>query len=394
MSAPGARSPKVLHVVPSLDEAMGGSITAALGQAQQRTQAGRPTRVVSGADEHDRLDYLATDFPTVRWQTFPRSFPRARFQSRALARWLPGALADTDLVHLHGVFHAPALAVTRRAGGARVPFIVQPHGSLDPFDLAKHAGPKWLYGPTVVRRVLDRAAAILCTTTFEQDRLVTWGSSTPVHVAPLAVQPPPAADGGAFRTRHGIAPDAVVVLFLGRLDPKKGLDLLVPAVARLRSTAPALHLVVVGAGDAASTTEADALLEQPVAAGWATRLGFLTGQDKAEAWAAADVFGLVSRNENFGITVVEAAGAGLALALSDEVALASDVRAVGAGHVGPPSVEGAVAALEPLLDRGVRAEAGRRAQAFALGTCAPEPAGEALEAVYREVLDRGARLGR
>ena len=385
---------RVLHVVPSLDEEMGGSVTAALGQAQQRTKDGRTTEVVSGADDGDRLEYLASDFPEVRWRVFPRSFPRARFQSRALSRWLAGNLDAFDVVHLHGVFHAPALAVLRRTRSARIPFVVQPHGSLDPFDLAKHAGAKRLSGPGVVRPLLDRAAAVVCTTHFEAERLVSWGSATPTVVAPLAVQPPVIGDGAALRAAQRIASDATVVLFLGRLDPKKGLDLLVPAVERVRGTAPGVHLLVVGAGDVASEADADRLLERGITEGWATRLGHLTGAAKAQAWAAADLFALISRNENFGITVVEAAGAGLALAVSDEVALAPDVRAAGAGVVVPATVDGAASALLALLDPATRSEAGERARALALGTYAPEPAGDALEAVYRNAAARGARLER
>lgn len=384
----------VLHVVPSLDERMGGSITAALGQCQQRRREGRTTVLVSGVAPTDDLDYLATDFPDVDWRTFPRSFPEARFHSRALGRWLGEHLGDFDVVHLHGVFHAPALAVARRAGRAGVPFVVQPHGSLDPFDLAKHAGAKRLYGPSVVRRVLDRSAGVVCTTTFERARLVTWGSAAPTFVAPLSVDPVPPADGASLRREHGIDPDALVVLFLGRFDTKKGLDLLVPAVAEVRRTSPALHLLVVGAGDEGATAEVDRLLEGPRAAGWATRLGFLTGDDKARAYAAADVFALVSRNENFGITVVEAASAGLPLALSDEVALSPDVRSSGAGVVVEPTKAGAVEALRALVDDDVRrAAAGEHARDLAR-RATPTAAAAALEEVYRAAVHPGARLDR
>jgi len=380
--------------VPSLDEAMGGSITAALGQAQQRSRDGRPTVLVSGAEPGDRLGYLATDFPAVEHRTFPRSFPKARFHSRRLGRWLDHELPRFDLVHLHGVFHAPALAVARRSRRCGVPFLVQPHGSLDPFDLAKHPGPKRAYGPSVVRWVLDRASGILCTTPFEVDRLVTWGSQTPRFVAPLSVAPPPPADGQAFRRRHQIPADATVVLFLGRFDPKKGLDLLVPATERLRREASDLHLLVVGAGDGPSTQEADRLLEGPIADGWATRLGFLTGGDKAAAYAAADVFALTSRNENFGITVVEAAGAGLALALSDEVALGPDAQAAGAATVAAPTVAGAADALRPLLDGPTRRAAGVRAARLAREVYSPVSAAAALERVYRALVPEDERLGR
>jgi glycosyltransferase involved in cell wall biosynthesis len=384
---------RVLHVVASLDEAMGGSVQAALGLAEERAGRGAPTEVVATAYPDDTVGYLGSDFPLVAWRTFPRSFPKARFNSRALTRWLRAEVPSFDVVHIHSTFHMAALHAARAAAAAGVPVVIHPHGSLDPFDLAKHAAFKRVYGPVVVRRLLDAAAAVVCTTQDEVDLLVTWGSRTPVRVVPLPVRPPPPADGAAFRAGHGIDRGAIVVLSLGRLDPKKGLDLLVPAAAEVRAEQPRLHLVVAGAGDHASEEEADRLLAGPVAEGWATRTGFLTGPAKAGAFAAADIFGLPSRRENFGITVVEAAAAGIALALSHEVAIAGVVEERGAGAVGDATAAGAASTLRALLDPETRHQAGEAARRMASEQFSPAAAGAAMEAVYDEVV-ADATMGR
>jgi len=397
MPAPARRADgadlRVLHVVASLDEEMGGSVQAALGQADERCRRGLPTEVVATSLPADSLGYLRADYPAVAWRTFPASFPRSQAASRAMGRWLRTEVGEVDVVHVHSCFHVAGLQAARAARGAGVPVVVQPHGSLDPFDLRKHAALKRVYGPLVVRRLLDAAGAVVCTTALEEEHLVTWGSSTPVRVVPLPVRPPPPADGAAFRQAHQIPADATVVLFLGRFDAKKGLDLLVAAVGRLRTDHPGVYLVVAGGGDQEQVAAAEALLAGPRAARWATAPGFLVGPDKAGAYAAADVFALPSRNENFGITIVEAAGAGVPLAISDAVALAPMVQERGAGAVGPVSVDGAVATISALLDPGRRSSAAAAARAMADEVFSPAAAGAAMEAVYADVA-AGATMAR
>lgn len=386
-----ARGAQVLHVVPSLDEAMGGSVHAALRLCEARLARGEPTRVVATVGPGDRLDYLDTDFATVWWDAFRRRPPHGRFWSPSLGRWLARRVASFDLVHVHGIFPVSSLAAARWCRRRRVPYVVQPHGSLDPFDLRRHAPAKAAFAP-VGRRALAGAGAVVCTTALEAERLVTWGAEVERVVVPLPVPAPPVADGAEFRRRHGLAVDAVVVLFIGRLHEKKGIDLLVPAVQALRAREPRLHLMVVGEGAAAYEAEVDALLAAPRAEGWATRLGFLSGEDKGGAYAAADVFALPSRNENFGITVVEAAAAGEALLVSEETYVCDAVDAAGAGVVCPPTAEGCEAGLARLVDAGRRAAAGAAARRMAAERFSPEAAGAAMDAAYARVL-AGGRLG-
>ena len=122
-----------------------------------------------------------------------------------------------------------------------------------------------------------------------------------------------------------------MVLFLSRLDAKKGLDLLLPAFAILRRQVPDVTLVVAGTGDADFVS---GLKAQAAALGIASEIvwpGFLEGEDKQAVFADADLFVLPSYSENFGIAVVEAMAAGLPVIVSDQVAIHREIAQARAG---------------------------------------------------------------
>ena len=373
---------RALHVVPSLDDHMGGSVHAAVSLAAHLGARDDVDTVLASTerpgDDHAYLDRVAPDVPVHR---FARTWPEGRFQSKGLARWLDDTVSTFDLVHLHGVFHAPALHVRRACRAAGVPYVLQPHGQLDPFDLAKHRLQKQLYGPVAVRPLVAGAQVVVCTTDLEAERLVTYGASTPTAVVPLPVSPPGAGDGPAFRSRHAIPADVPVVLFLSRLDVKKGLDVLVEAMADLDA-----WLVVAGSGDPEVAAALDRSLADGALGRRTVRTGFISGSDKADAFAAADVFALPSRNENFGIVVVEAMAAGVPVVVSDETYLHGEIAAAGAGVVCRPEAASCREALEVLVaDPARRAEAGGRARVLVEERFAPAAATEAMVGVYRSL---------
>lgn len=371
-----------LHVVPSLDDHMGGSVHAAVALAAHLGARTDVETVLAStelpSDDHGYLDRMAPDVPV---HCFRRTWPTGRFQSSGLARWLGEAVSTFDLVHLHGVFHAPAWHVRRACRAAGVPYVLQPHGQLDPFDLAKHRLQKQLYGPVAVRPLVAGAAVVVCTTDLEAERLVTYGADARTEVVPLPVTAPGSGDGLRFRARHGIPRDATVVLFLSRLDVKKGLDVLVAAMADLDA-----WLVVAGSGDPEVAADLDRSLAGTALGRRTVRTGFISGTDKDDAFAAADVFALPSRNENFGIVVVEAMAAGLPVVVSDETYLHGEIAAAGAGRVCRAEADSCREAIEPLVtDPAGRAEAGRRARVLVEERFAPAAATAAMVEVYRSL---------
>jgi len=167
------------------------------------------------------------------------------------------------------------------------------------------------------------------------------------------------------------------------LDPKKGVELLLEVFSYVRSKVHNAILVIAGEGTARYTaslrSRANALnLARDIV--WA---GFLVGDEKAGAFAAASVFVLPSISENFGIAALEALAAGVPVVLSNEVALSDEIRDADAGLVAPrevePMAEKIIALLSnPELRRRFAANSRRLVQERFL----TEPVGRALKDLY------------
>jgi glycosyltransferase involved in cell wall biosynthesis len=151
-----------------------------------------------------------------------------------------------------------------------------------------------------------------------------------LDLAEYGALPPP----GTFRARHREIGARRVVLFLSRLNFKKGLELLVPGFAAALKSQPDLHLVIAGPDDG-MLGETQRLVRESGIADHVTFTGMLVGTTKLAAFTDAFAFFLPSYSENFGIAIVEAMACGVPVAISDKVNIWREVEAAGAGLVAP-----------------------------------------------------------
>jgi glycosyltransferase involved in cell wall biosynthesis len=355
---------RVLHTVPSIADTYGGPVTSLsrigpiehrLGRRPVLFAVDRPGGASSERRELDRW----YDVRLGAAGALAGRYHGGRQVTGNLRRLVPAA----DCVVFHSVFDfitTTGSAVARRHG---VPYLLWPHGSLDEYDVVKHARAKRALAP-LWRRTIDGAAAVLCTAEREVERLHTFGARPPA----TAVVPFPyelSVDRGdpvAARRRLGLDAGRRIVLFLGRLDPKKGLPLLMSAFDAV--SRPDEVLVVAGRGEAQFEGVVRARAGQLRHPGRVVFAGWVSGVEKADLFAASDVFALVSDNENFCHAAVEALNARVAVLLSDEVYLAGELARQGAALVVARTAAGTGAGLRDLLDdataRGSMAEAGRR----------------------------------
>ncbi len=267
-----------------------------------------------------------------------------------LARAVRAAVRGAAVVHVHALWEEVQHQAARAARRLGRPYVVRPCGMLDPWSLGQSSLKKRLYLWWRLRRHLDRAAALHFTTPIERDLTAPLRLGAPAVVEPNGIRPaefdrlPPR---GEFRTRHGIPAGVPVCLFLGRVHPKKGLDLLVPAFAAAGDRG---HLVVAGPDDDGYGREVRAAVERAGLVGRVHFVGMLRGADKLAALADADLFALPSRQENFGNAVVEALAAGLPVVISDQVNLWPEIAAAAVGGVVPLDVAALAAELRRWLD--------------------------------------------
>jgi glycosyltransferase involved in cell wall biosynthesis len=394
---------RLLHVVPTYLPAWrhGGPARSVHGLCKALTARGHQVTVfttnVHGATtlEVPRSKPVLVEGVTV-WY-FPVAFPRRLYRSPALSAALAQQLeADQsfDLAHLHSVFLLPTAAAARAAERAGVPYLVAPRGMLVG-ELLRRRGRlrKRLWIRFVERRTLARAAGLHATSDLEAEEIGRLGLRLPaVYVAANGVDverwdgtreaelAPPVRAALARRP---------LLLFLGRLSWKKGLDRLVAALAQV----PGATLAIAGNDEEGCRAR---LERQALAAGVASRivyLGPVHGDDKAALLHGADILVLPSYSENFGNVVLEAMAAGLPVVVTPEVGLADVVREHGAGVVAPGDPPRLAAALCGLLaDAGERKAMGRRAAQAAARRFGWGSVAARMEEIYAKVL-AGTRRG-
>jgi glycosyltransferase involved in cell wall biosynthesis len=197
------------------------------------------------------------------------------------------------------------------------------------------------------------------------------------------------APRGWIRRRAPHLAGRTIILFLSRIDPKKGLDLLLPAFARLRAQQPDVALVMAGAGEAELIGR---LKAEAMRLGIAAHLywaGFLDGDEKLAALADADLFVLPSYSENFGLSVVEAMASRLPVVISDEVAIHREVAGAQAGLVTSCQVPSLTAALASLVaDAGLRERLGQAGRRLVESRFSAEAMTAAVLGMYHEILGR------
>jgi glycosyltransferase involved in cell wall biosynthesis len=272
-------------------------------------------------------------------------------RSPALESAVGRAVAQFDLLHVTGVWQPTSVAACRAAEQRRVPYIVSPRGALSRYSFGQKAWKKWPYWFWRERRNQARAAAIHATSRMEAVELERLKLGVPIWTVPngidFRVWFRDASGGAAWRSRLGILPDELVILYAGRFHHKKGLDLLPEAISRLPTAG--WRVVLMGYDEDGTLRR----LEHEMARrGQRERLIFLSGGDTDSlriAYSGADVFVLPSRHENFGNVAVEALGCGCSVLLSDRVGAAEELGSLRAVSVRRRAPEEWGAALEGLL---------------------------------------------
>lgn len=324
---------RVLHAISGLRSSAGGTVAAMVALAGAQRAAGARVSILSTfiEPETDRVEEvrrLGLDVHSVG----PCRDPLSRHPELA-----PTALrlaGDADAVHIHGLWEDVQHRAAVGAHELGVPYVVSPHGMLDPWSLRQGKWKKRAYLALRLRRDLKRAAAIHFTSRIERDLAAALRLRGPeAIVEPNGLDLAEFADlpaRGALRARHPQLQDRKIVLFLGRLHEKKGFDLLIPAIEQIGTDAA---LVIAGPDDGGYRRTIEDLVARHGIGDRTVFTGMLVGRSRIEAMVDADLFVLPSYQENFGIAVIESLAAGCPVIISDQVNIHPEITAAGVGAV-------------------------------------------------------------
>jgi glycosyltransferase involved in cell wall biosynthesis len=338
---------KILQLVQTLDPSVGGVAPAVLGLSRGLAQRGH------------KVDLVVLDDPNSAWladvdltvHALGIGLTNYRYSKR-LTPWFRQRRNDYDRVIINGLWQYIGFAAWRRYAGTSTPYFVFPHGMLDPwfkrtFPL-KHL-KKWFYWPWADYRVLRDATSVIFTSEEErlQARKSFWLYRCREKVSPLGIETPGPISAEAsekFLNQFPSLRNKRILLFLGRLHPKKGCDLLIDAFRKLKPADTAF--VLAGPDQIGWEKELrDRVGDLP-----AVFTGMLQGEMKQAAFASADAFILPSHQENFGMSVVEALAAGLPVLISNRVNIWREIETDRAGYVESDDLAGTTRLIERWLN--------------------------------------------
>jgi glycosyltransferase involved in cell wall biosynthesis len=359
---------RILHVIGDLAPESGGPAKACVEMAMAVARRGHEVAIATTDFSPSLGRHKPRTAPErgLSLHVYPVGFPRLWLTSWPMKRDLPRLVQDADIVHIHSLylFHSWAAGTLCRRLG--VPYIVRPHGTLDPVIHGRHRWRKRVMELCFQDRVLRDAAAIHYTSAEERRLAEPFVQGAPGLVVPLGLDLEDYRDlppRGSFRALHPEIGHRPILLFLSRLNFKKGLDVLIQAVARTLGAGIDAHLVIAGP-DGGMEGAARRWVTEAGLAARTSFTGMLTGRDKLAALSDADLFLLPSSSENFGIAVVEAMACGTPVIVSDRVNIWREIVADGAGLAEPPEAGAFAAAIRRLLgDEGLRRAMGEAAKA-------------------------------
>jgi glycosyltransferase involved in cell wall biosynthesis len=280
-----------LNLLTHLDPAYGGMATSLQPLCASTNAAGFPSSVAA-----------------FRW-----SFDGAQSDQvpvKQLSRPL-GELSEliraNDLVHIHGLWQLPTLLGGWLSRRSHRPYMVSAHGMLESWALRHKQLKKAAYALLTEKRTLAKAWCLRALTFDEVDDYRRFGLSNPVAVVPNGVSVPDATPQAFLRAFPDLR-GRRLVLYLGRIHPKKGPDLLAKAWSLIASRFADAHLVFAGPDEGGTTS---AIREIAAGSGIADRVtfaGLMRGEMKWSALAACDLFVLPSHSEGFSVAVLEALG--------------------------------------------------------------------------------------
>ncbi|MGB3296941.1 MAG: hormogonium polysaccharide biosynthesis glycosyltransferase HpsP [Phormidesmis sp.] len=395
---------RILQIVPSISLVYGGpsQMIRGLSAAIARQPAAAVSQVtILTTDSNGDVDEAPLDVPlgipvaedgyeVIYFRCSP--FRRYKF-STDLLQWLWANAHRYDIAHIHALFSPVSTTAATVCRWKNLPYLMRPLGTLDPADLQKKQQIKKVYASLLERPNLAGAAAIHFTSDLEAKVSERFGVSTPGKVIPLGVALPDLPDRSAaqvaIRERFDIPAEQRIILFMSRVDPKKGFDLLLPALDRLYQNAQPFHFLLCGANPQDRAYE-NSIREQVEAAAWAkqaTVVGFVSGELKAQILSSADVFVLPSYYENFGIAVAEAMAARMPVVISDQVHIWPAIKEYAAGWVVPTEVGALTEALgEAIAQPEVRSQRGENAQRCATEKYSWEAIAQLMITTYQQLL--------
>jgi glycosyltransferase involved in cell wall biosynthesis len=345
---------RILHLVNFIGKRSFGIGPIVLGLASSQQARGHNVSICSldtesEAKELETLYHLHSG--TI--QPFPSVGPSRLACSPRMEQHVLAHAAEYDIAHTHGIWTYTSHIVNRWRAKRGGPTIVTPHGSLDSWALKRSRWKKrlalWLYE----KKNLESTSCMHALSQREAYSFSAYGIDRPIAIIPNGISQEwllSTGDPTRFGSRFGLNAESRIMLFLGRITPIKGLPMLLHAMEFLRKHLENWRLVIAGVNEFGHQDEVEALVSRLGLNTYVKFIGPLYGQDKRDAFAAAEVFVLPSHSEGAPFVILEALGASVPV-LTTKASPWEELNTHNCGWWTEISIEGISNALREALSK-------------------------------------------
>jgi glycosyltransferase involved in cell wall biosynthesis len=319
----------ILHIIPTLSLRGGGGDRACYELAQAQASLGNQVTILTFLSEYDFIDKPEDlNFTIVRCFKKKNSILGALGWSKEYNHKLEEILISTDLVHIHSLWRLTNYFAYKKCIKLNKHFIIQPHGSLEPWRLNYKKYRKKIWYHLFEEKALKRALFLIAESAKDKNHILASVSSNEVVIIPcgssiLDMKHESLISEQELRISYSIDKNKKIILYLGRIDVHKGLDILIKALGKLKDELESHVLLIVGPDYASTTKKLQSLIEK---LNLTEKIIFAPpiydDTKKIALFKMSDFFVLPSYSENFGITVIEALATETPVLVSSETAWA------------------------------------------------------------------------
>jgi glycosyltransferase involved in cell wall biosynthesis len=386
---------RILFVIPAVGRVYGGPSKTVIDLVEALHCQGAIIDIVTtNANGTERMDVPLGQWLnkiSYRIQYFPYINLGDYQWSSHFARWLFLHVQDYDLVHSNAVFALPLLPAHWACQRSKTPYIMTPHGMLEPWALSYKAWKKQLYYSTLERPALNRATTIQALASPEAEHIADLDIKPPIAIIPNGIYPHQfkcLPDAEHFYQQFPHTREQKLILFLGRIDPKKGLDLLAQAFQSVHRRFPKAHLIIAGPDNVNFLPTVKQYFAMAGCLDAVTFTGMLTGDLKQAALSAADVYVAPSYSEGFSMSVLEGMASGLPCVITTGCNF-PEAASAQVAHVVDPIADQIGDALSRCLQDPEAAKAmGQRARQFIFDHYTWDKIARDLIQVYGAIIDK------
>jgi len=382
---------KVLHVVASLSLEWGGPTKVVVELTEKLAEKGIEITIFSPFKKGEesevvqpkgvKLHLFRQGFMDKLWTSYSADFTKA----------IQKEVNQFDIVHIHEIWHYPHYITYREAKKIGKPYIVTIHGALEPWCLNYKAFKKKIYTLLIQKHILKEADAIHAITYEEVKHIKGFGVNNTIVMIPNGINPEEFANLPSREELKKIYPKLIgkkVILFLGRIHPIKGLDLLAKAFSIVAGDRDDVCLLVVGPDNNGYKAKIEKFLKKKGVLDRVIFTGMLEARKKLIALSGSNISVIPSYSEVRSIVALEAMSCNLPVIITKQCQF-SEIAEADAGIVIKPDSKPLAQALNKLLnDFQLCKKMGENGKKLVLEKYTWDKIADKMIKVYEEILNR------